>query len=76
MNLSAPVLPDGRALAALTVPFVHLANVPSAPDMMRDTLQLIQGQPHRRAAQARRAERRRPRRQPLQIVVRTCGSRP
>jgi DNA-binding IclR family transcriptional regulator len=41
MNLSAPVLrPDGRALAALTVPYVHLANVPSAPDMM-DTLALI-----------------------------------
>jgi DNA-binding IclR family transcriptional regulator len=41
MNLSAPVLrPDGRALAALTVPFVHLANVPAAPDMM-ETLRLI-----------------------------------
>jgi DNA-binding IclR family transcriptional regulator len=41
MNLSAPVLrPDGRALAALTVPYVHLANVPSAPDMM-ETLRMI-----------------------------------
>jgi len=41
MNLSAPVLrPDGRALAALTVPYVDLANVPSAPDMM-ETLRLI-----------------------------------
>ena len=41
MNLSAPVLrPDGRALAALTVPYVHLANVPSAPDM-DGTLSLI-----------------------------------
>jgi DNA-binding IclR family transcriptional regulator len=41
MNLSAPVLrPDGRALAALTVPYVPLANVPSAPDM-DETLRLI-----------------------------------
>jgi DNA-binding IclR family transcriptional regulator len=33
-NLSAPVLgPDGRAIAALTVPFIHLANVPAAPDV-------------------------------------------
>jgi DNA-binding IclR family transcriptional regulator len=43
MNLSAPVLrPDGRALAALTVPYVPLANVPSAPDM-DETLRLIRG---------------------------------
>lgn len=41
MNLSAPVLrPDGRALAALTVPYVDLANVPDAPDM-NETLDLI-----------------------------------
>jgi DNA-binding IclR family transcriptional regulator len=33
-NLSAPVLgPDGRALAALTVPYIHLANLPAAPDV-------------------------------------------
>ena len=40
-NLSAPVLgPDGRAIAALTVPFIHLANVPAAPDIAT-TIKLI-----------------------------------
>ena len=33
-NLSAPVLgPDGKAIAALTVPYITLVNVPSAPDI-------------------------------------------
>jgi len=33
-NLSAPVLgPDGRAIAALTIPYISLVNVPQAPDM-------------------------------------------
>jgi DNA-binding IclR family transcriptional regulator len=33
-NLSTPVLgPDGKAIAALTVPFITLVNVPSAPDI-------------------------------------------
>ena len=33
-NLSAPVLgPDGRALAALTVPYINLVNAAQAPDM-------------------------------------------
>jgi len=35
-NLSAPVLgPDGRALAALTVPYITLVNAPGAPDITR-----------------------------------------
>lgn len=41
VNLSAPVLgPDGRAIAALTVPFVTIINMPAAPDMTR-TIQLL-----------------------------------
>lgn len=33
-NLSAPVLgPDGKAIAALTVPYIGLVNQPEAPDM-------------------------------------------
>lgn len=33
-NLSAPVLgPDGKAIAALTVPYITLVNLPSAPDI-------------------------------------------
>ena len=33
-NLSAPVLgPDGKAIAALTMPYITLVNVPSAPDI-------------------------------------------
>ena len=40
-NLSAPVLgPDGRALAALTVPYITLVNAPAAPDITR-TVELI-----------------------------------
>ena len=40
-NLSAPVLgPDGKAIAALTVPFITLVNVPSAPDIT-GTIHLI-----------------------------------
>jgi DNA-binding IclR family transcriptional regulator len=35
-NLSAPVLgPDGRAIAALTVPYITLVNTPRAPDITR-----------------------------------------
>lgn len=35
-NLSAPVLgPDGRAIAALTCPYITLVNAPEAPDMDR-----------------------------------------
>lgn len=41
VNLSAPVLgPDGRAIAALTVPYVTIINMPSAPDISR-TIQLL-----------------------------------
>jgi len=41
MNLSAPVLgPDGRAIAALTIPYVTIINLPSAPDISR-TIQLL-----------------------------------
>ena len=40
-NLSAPVLgPDGKAIAALTVPYITLVNVPAAPDIT-GTIQLI-----------------------------------
>jgi DNA-binding IclR family transcriptional regulator len=40
-NLSAPVLgADGRAIAALTVPYITLVNAPGAPDITR-TIQLI-----------------------------------
>ena len=41
-NLSAPVLgPDGKAIAALTVPYIHLVNDAAAPDISR-TVKLIQ----------------------------------
>ncbi len=37
-NLSAPVLaPDGRALAALSVPYITLVNTPHAPDITQTT---------------------------------------
>jgi len=40
-NLSAPVLgPDGRAIAALTVPYITLVNQSSAPDIT-ETISLI-----------------------------------
>ena len=41
INLSAPVLgADGTAIAALTVPYITLINVPAAPDISR-TIQLV-----------------------------------
>ncbi|MCB1495111.1 MAG: IclR family transcriptional regulator [Bauldia sp.] len=41
-NLSAPVLgPDGKGLAALTVPYIQIVNMPSAPDISA-TLGMIQ----------------------------------
>jgi DNA-binding IclR family transcriptional regulator len=41
VNLSAPVLgPDGRAIAALTIPYVTIINMPSAPDISR-TIHLL-----------------------------------
>ncbi|MCP4383005.1 MAG: IclR family transcriptional regulator [Hyphomicrobiales bacterium] len=40
-NLSAPVLgPDRRAIAALTIPYIHLVNAPAAPDIAA-TLKLV-----------------------------------
>ncbi|MEO9340617.1 IclR family transcriptional regulator [Mesorhizobium sp. SB112] len=40
-NLSAPVLgPDGRSIAALTVPYITLVNVPNAPDITQ-TIELL-----------------------------------
>ena len=40
-NLSAPVLgPDGKAIAALTVPYITLVNLPSAPDITQ-TIELL-----------------------------------
>jgi DNA-binding IclR family transcriptional regulator len=42
-NLSAPVLgSDGKAIAALTVPYITLVNLPSAPDITQ-TIALLQG---------------------------------
>lgn len=42
-NLSAPVLgADGRAIAALTVPYITLVNAPAAPDITH-TIQLLLG---------------------------------
>lgn len=42
-NLSAPVLgPDGKALAALTIPYITLVNAPGAPDITR-TIELLLG---------------------------------
>ena len=42
VNLSAPVLgPDGRAIAALTIPYVTIINMPSAPDISRTILLLL-----------------------------------
>jgi DNA-binding IclR family transcriptional regulator len=40
-NLSAPVIgPDGKAIAALTVPYITLVNTPHAPDITR-TIELL-----------------------------------
>ncbi len=42
-NLSAPVLgPDGRAIAALTVPYIMLVNVPAAPDIDRTVTLVVE----------------------------------
>lgn len=42
-NLSTPVLgPDGRAIAALTIPYITLVNAATAPDITL-TIQLLQG---------------------------------
>jgi DNA-binding IclR family transcriptional regulator len=41
-NLSAPVLgPDGRAIAALTVPYISLVNTPAAPDITQSTALML-----------------------------------
>ncbi|GGB03407.1 transcriptional regulator [Brucella endophytica] len=41
-NLSAPILaPDGRAIAALTVPYVTLVNAPGTPDISQATELLV-----------------------------------
>ncbi|NVD42769.1 IclR family transcriptional regulator [Ensifer sp. HO-A22] len=40
-NLSAPILgPDGRGIAALTIPYIALVNAPSAPDIT-ETISLL-----------------------------------
>ena len=40
-NLSAPVLaPDGHAIAALTIPYITVINMPSAPDITR-TIEML-----------------------------------
>jgi DNA-binding IclR family transcriptional regulator len=42
-NLSTPVLgPDGRAIAALTIPYITLVNAPKAPDITL-TIRHLQG---------------------------------
>jgi len=41
-NLSAPVLgPDGKAIAALTIPYIALVNAPDAPDIT-ETIRLLE----------------------------------
>ncbi|WP_274424705.1 IclR family transcriptional regulator [Chelativorans sp. YIM 93263] len=41
LNLSAPILgPDGKAFAALTVPYITIINTPSAPDIS-GTIELL-----------------------------------
>ena len=41
VNLSAPILgPDGRAIAALTTPYITLINTPDAPDIS-ETIELL-----------------------------------
>jgi len=41
-NLSAPILaPDGRAIAALTCPYITLVNAPNAPDIGQTTELLV-----------------------------------
>jgi DNA-binding IclR family transcriptional regulator len=53
VNLSAPVLgPDGRAIAALTIPYITLINAP-APDLS-DTIKLLQTTAHRLSISAGR----------------------
>lgn len=40
-NLSAPILsPDGRAIASLTIPYITVINMPSAPDITR-TIEML-----------------------------------
>jgi len=40
-NLSTPILgPDGRAIAALTIPYINVVNVPDAPDIT-ETLHVL-----------------------------------
>ena len=40
-NLSAPVLgSDGKAIAALSIPYITVVNAPSAPDITR-TIELL-----------------------------------
>jgi DNA-binding IclR family transcriptional regulator len=41
VNLSAPILgPDGKAIAALTIPYITLINTPGAPDISQ-TIELV-----------------------------------
>lgn len=41
-NLSAPILSqDGKAIAALTIPFIAVLNLPSVPDMTRTITYLV-----------------------------------
>lgn len=42
-NLSAPVLaPNGKAIAALTIPYITLINRPAAPDITKTIALLIE----------------------------------
>jgi DNA-binding IclR family transcriptional regulator len=41
VNISAPIIgPDGKAIAALTIPYITIINMPSAPDISQ-TIQLL-----------------------------------
>ena len=41
VNISAPILsPDGKAIAALTIPYITIINMPNAPDISQ-TIELL-----------------------------------
>ncbi len=43
VNISAPIIgPDGKAIAALTIPYITIINMPAAPDISQ-TIQLLVG---------------------------------
>ncbi|MDB5523770.1 MAG: IclR family transcriptional regulator [Rhizobium sp.] len=42
VNISAPIIgPDGKAIAALTIPYITIINMPNAPDISQTTQLLV-----------------------------------